>query len=60
MSFGDPLDDFNRRDAEYAEWLKTLPKCDICGEPIQDEYYYEINGDKICPECLEDFKKYND
>ena len=54
----DPLDDFNRRDAEEARGLESLPHCDICGEPIQDEYYYEIHGEKICPECLNDhFRK---
>ncbi len=48
----DPLDAFNRRDAEEAEWLASLPVCDLCGEPIQDEYYYEIEGKEVCPECL--------
>ena len=56
---GDPLADFARHDREQAEWLETLPVCDICGEPIQAEHYYQINGDNICPDCLEDCKKNN-
>ena len=53
----DPLDDFNRRDAEEARWLASLPQCGICGEPIQDDHYYEIEGKNICPECLDGFRK---
>lgn len=54
---GDPLADFARHDREQAQWEKSLPKCDVCGEPIQD-YYYEIDGEIICQECLDDnFRK---
>lgn len=55
---GDPLDDFDRLDRAQAKQLEALPKCDICGEPIQDDHYYQINGDNVCPECLNDqFRK---
>ena len=57
---GDPLDDFNRLDREQAEWERTLPVCDICDHPIQDDHYYQIGGENICPDCLEYFKKRND
>lgn len=49
----DPLSDFDRYDRQQEEWLKSLPVCDCCGEPIQDEYCYEINGDLICEDCLD-------
>lgn len=44
-------------DAEvYFDRLETqrqqLPKCDCCGEPIQDEFCYEFDGDLICDECF--------
>lgn len=55
---GDPLDDFARLDREQARWLEQLPVCDVCGEPIQDDHYYQICGENICPDCLEHFKKY--
>lgn len=52
------LADLYRREAEERAWLDKLPKCDYCGEPIQEEHYYDINGDYICVECLDrNFKK---
>lgn len=54
MSYTDnPIADFDRWDAEQTEQLKRLPKCAECGEPIQDEECFEINGELICPECLQ-------
>lgn len=49
-----PLRDFERHDREEATWLESRPKCGNCGLPIQDDHYYLINGDNICPRCLED------
>jgi len=40
----DPIEDFNRHDAEEAEYEKLCPVCDLCGEPITDDYYYEVGG----------------
>lgn len=61
MSFfrsGDPDDDFNRLDQKQAKQLAQLPKCDICDQPIQDDHFYLINGDNVCPECLNnEFRK---
>lgn len=55
---GDPDDDFNRLDREQAKHEAQLPKCDICDQPIQDDYFYLINGDNVCSECLNDhFRK---
>ncbi len=54
----DPLMDFEHHDREQAKRLEELPKCDICDHPIQDDHYYQINGDNVCPECLEnEFRK---
>lgn len=47
-----PVSDFLRHDAEQAAELAKLPKCEYCGEAIQDEYCYEINDSLICEECL--------
>ena len=49
----DPTDAFERHDREQQRWLERRPKCDICGEHIQDEYCYMIGGETVCPECLE-------
>lgn len=54
---GDPLDDFNRLDREQSEWEQQLPECDHCGRKIT-EHYYLINGDNVCPDCLDnEFRK---
>lgn len=48
-----PHADFDRWDADQERRLKRLPVCADCGEPIQDDHYYDINGEAICPECLD-------
>ncbi len=53
-----PLADFNRWDAEQQAALNKLPKCTECDEPIQDDCYYEINGECVCPECLDNNHKH--
>lgn len=58
---GDPIADFDSRDAEEAKWLESLPNCDICGKPIQDKHLYLINDEFVCQDCLErDFRKWTD
>jgi hypothetical protein len=54
---GDPLMDFARRDRYQERLLAQLPVCEICDNPIQADHYYEINGDVICPGCLDYFRK---
>ena len=49
---GDPLEDFARHDAEQESRLDKLPKCESCGEPIEDDYFYNIDGFFLCEECL--------
>lgn len=54
----DPNADFDRWDADRERRLAELPECDYCGDPIQDDFYYEINGDIICRGCLDrNFRK---
>lgn len=60
MFTDDPIADARRHDKEQQDWLNRLPRCGICGKPIQDEHYYCINDENVCPECLEDeFRKEN-
>ena len=49
-----PIADFDRWDAEQQRALEKLPECCECGEPIQDDFCYEINDMIICEECLND------
>ena len=54
----DNHDLFVQHDAEQSAWEERLPKCDFCGEPIQDEYLYDIDGEIYCEECMkEHFRK---
>lgn len=55
---GEPYEDFLRKESELARWLKTLPVCAWCGEPIQEEYAYEIDGELVCGDCIEDCRTY--
>ena len=53
----DPIADFNRWNAEQESWLEKLPVCADCDEPIQDDHCFEINGEYICPRCMEDLHR---
>lgn len=56
MSFyrtDNPVADAERYAAEQEKALEKLPECYECGEHIQTEKCYEINGELICPDCLE-------
>ena len=50
----DPYKDFDNWDGEQQAALERLPMCDECHEHIQDDYYYDIDGQTLCEECLND------
>lgn len=50
----DPIADFHRCDAEKQAELDRQPTCYECGEKIQEDFLYEINGECICERCLKD------
>lgn len=52
----DNYDLWRKHDIEQFKKLARRPKCWICGEYIQEDYYYNILGRHICAGCLEDFK----
>lgn len=53
MSYTDnPVHDFNMHDAEQEGKLQALQKCDLCGEPIQQEMAACFEGKYICDDCL--------
>lgn len=52
---------WERRERDAERWLAKLPVCDYCEQHIQDDHYYEIDGEIICPDCLESyFRKENE
>lgn len=46
------------RDKE--NWLKSRPICSCCGEHIQDEEAYEIEGNLYCEKCISDRRVFLD
>ena len=51
----DNYDMFRSRDAELEMNTEKLPRCSCCGEPVQDGYFYEINGEVLCVHCLNEY-----
>lgn len=52
ITSGDPLRDFDRHDEECEKALQKLPVCDECGEPINEDEYYDVYGEILCWTCL--------
>jgi RNA polymerase-binding transcription factor DksA len=50
----DNYDAFRRHQAEQDAWLDKRPLCEHCGEPIQDDYLYKIDGALYCEECMKE------
>lgn len=53
MFTDDPLADFAQHDAEKERRLAQMPICADCGNPVQEDHFYSINGEVICPDCME-------
>jgi formylmethanofuran dehydrogenase subunit E len=39
---------------EQERKINKLPKCSCCGEPIIDDYLYNLDGEILCEECLKE------
>lgn len=55
----DPVRDAELHMEEQQAWLDSRPKCEYCGEPIQDDEAYEIEGVLVCENCVMDFVRDN-
>lgn len=54
----DAYDAYEReQSAKEKERIESLPVCDWCGETINDDSYYDINGDIVCPDCIDDCRR---
>lgn len=49
----DPVKDAERYMEYLEEEAEQLPVCDYCGERIEEDHYYEFQGDIICPDCMD-------
>lgn len=52
MWTNDPISDAGRYAAEQEREMEKLPRCEYCDEPIDGDFYYEINDEVICQNCL--------
>lgn len=49
-----PVADYDRYAADQDRELQKLPKCSHCGEPIQDDFCWVIDGEIYHPDCGEE------
>lgn len=49
----DPERDFLRYDREQERKLARRPICDLCQEHIQEDHYFYVEGQTVCPDCLD-------
>lgn len=52
MNVPDMYDMWEAHEREKEKLLELLPECEVCGDVIQDDFYFEINDAIICEECL--------
>lgn len=50
----DNYDRFEQYDRRQQYRLSLRPVCVICGEHIQSEYCFQLEGGLICESCIED------
>lgn len=57
----DNYDMWESHDRKQERRRSDLPVCDYCGEPIQEEHFFYINGECFCEDCLNNnFRKNTD
>lgn len=49
----DHMADFHRWEEEKRRWLDRLPKCEECGEHIQQDRAVCISDKYYCDDCLD-------
>lgn len=54
MYVPDNYDAFEAHESEQDAWLASRPICEGCGEAIQDDYLYDVDGYIYCEECMKD------
>ncbi len=59
MTITDNYDMWADNDSRMERELQRLPECDCCGNPIQDEHLYRIEGQNYCEHCLNEYFRKN-
>lgn len=52
----DPVADYESYSSQQEKQLEQLPKCNQCGEPIQQDDAVYFNDKYICDRCLDDLR----
>ena len=52
----DPAADYDAYCLEQEAAMESLPRCEECGQRIEDECCYVINDEPICETCIEQYK----
>lgn len=60
MNIPDNYDLWEQHEAAQEKALSRRPVCSECENPIQDETAFYINGEWICENCMDTYKKYVD
>ena len=55
MHIPDNYDLFERHEAKRERWLRKRPVCCECGERIEDDHAYRMEGGLLCPSCFEEW-----
>lgn len=53
----DNYDKWEEHEANHLRWLTNRPICDKCGNYIQDDYYYQLDEECLCEDCVYEFIK---
>ena len=57
MRCPDNYSQWEDRERMRESWLSRRPVCADCDEHIQDDHCFEVNGEYICPRCMEDLHR---
>ena len=53
----DNYDQFVIHDGRLAYAEKKRPECGWCGKKIFTSYGYQIEGEMVCPKCMEEWMR---
>ena len=52
MNMPDNYSQWKAHEREMEQRLARRPVCSYCDNPIQDDFFYEIDCEMVCEECL--------
>lgn len=53
MKIPDNYDQYRRHEAEQERQRARLPVCDYCNDPVEDDHFFLVNDEIICPDCMD-------